>query len=259
MAIPPIKPPVVPVGVRPPVVQKDQRFLSFHLNPTGNVLDPNLLPDVHDSDGQVIGYLDSDRITNTVSAVDVGDSPNSNSGDPLRLAFIKLNNFMEASYWTNERIAKDLFSLDQGIYRLDQADSEIHRRIDQTDSDIRLLFQRTDSDNHEIQALKTYLENTLDSEYVKNAQMLAYIEGRLDSDERAIQDVSDRLTKSVSTPGTNFPTNPPPGDGLMFFKTNDRGLYIWDDVGANNWVKIGDITLNTGTNQWQFQTDGGTY
>ena len=40
--------------------------------------------------------------------VDVGDSPNSNTGDPLRLAFVKINNFIEASYWTSAAIDSEL-------------------------------------------------------------------------------------------------------------------------------------------------------
>lgn len=256
---PPVRALVLPVGDRPAPAQKKQRYLTFHLAPTGNILDSDLLPDVLDSDGNIVGYLDSERIriTNTTTVVDVGDSPNSNSGDPLRLAFIKINNFMEASYWTNRRVAEDLHDLDRGIYRLDQSDSDIYYRLDAVDSDLRELFKRTDSDDIEIQALKTYLENLLDSEYGASREFDYYLENRLDSDEIAIQALSTRLTKSVSTPDSSFPVVT--SDGLLFFKTDDRGLYIYDDVGASGWVQIGMLGLNTGTNLWQFQTDGGTF
>lgn len=89
----------------------ENRNLRAHLNPTGNLTDPLLLPDVIDHDGNILNTLSTKRILNSVSAVDIGDSPNSNTGDPLRLAFIKLNNFMEASYWTSDSVDSEIHQI----------------------------------------------------------------------------------------------------------------------------------------------------
>lgn len=84
------------------------RRLEDHLYPKGSPSDSTLTPSVLDSDGATVGYESSKRKTSEVTVVNVGDSANSNTGDPLRTAFIKVNNFIEASYWTNETVATDL-------------------------------------------------------------------------------------------------------------------------------------------------------
>lgn len=81
--------------------------LSDFLNPKGNLNDNTKFPDVLDSDGTVLSYTSTNRKTSESTVVDLGDSPNSNTGDPLRLAFIKVNNFMEASYWSSQNDAKE--------------------------------------------------------------------------------------------------------------------------------------------------------
>ena len=85
------------------------RRLDFHLYPQGrSVSEPDLIPNVQDSDGNIIQYTSSNRITSESTVVDIGTSPNSNDGDPLRTAFIKINNFIEAEYLTNEIIDQEL-------------------------------------------------------------------------------------------------------------------------------------------------------
>ena len=56
------------------------------------------VPVVKDADGNPVSYLNGNLLTDTFTTVNLGDTPNSNNGDPLRLAFAKINNFMEASY-----------------------------------------------------------------------------------------------------------------------------------------------------------------
>ena len=86
-------------------------------------LDPNSLttaPSVYDKDGAVVTYSGPNKITTDTVVVDLGDSPNSNTGDPLRLAFIKINNFIEASYHVNRVIDSEIQVLstviDGGFY-----------------------------------------------------------------------------------------------------------------------------------------------
>lgn len=75
------------------------RHLTSHLQPSGANNPPVL-----DSDGQEVRYTGVNRITDEGTVVDIGTSPNSNDGDPLRTAFLKINNFIEASYWTNSEV-----------------------------------------------------------------------------------------------------------------------------------------------------------
>jgi len=89
------------------------RRLDYHLNPKGrSVSEPNLIPNVLDSDGGIIQYTSNKRRTSESTVVDIGTSPNANDGDPLRTAFIKINNFIEADYITNEIIDQELNRLE---------------------------------------------------------------------------------------------------------------------------------------------------
>lgn len=86
------------------------------LYPKGvSAADPNTMPSVLDSDGIAIDYFDAKRKTSEATAVDIGDSPNTNTGDALRTAFIKINNFMEANYWWSEHLNAKLDDLDSDI------------------------------------------------------------------------------------------------------------------------------------------------
>lgn len=69
------------------------------LYPQGNATEgPLVIPDVLDSDGNEVFFTDPRRFVSQVTGVDVGDSPNSNTGDPLRTAFVKIDNIVEALY-----------------------------------------------------------------------------------------------------------------------------------------------------------------
>ena len=87
--------------------------LQDHLYPRGaSALDPNTMPSVLDSDGAQVTYYGTNRITSESTVVDLGDAPNSNTGDALRTAFIKINNFIEASYWNNDAVVQKLGEID---------------------------------------------------------------------------------------------------------------------------------------------------
>lgn len=90
--------------------------LSNYLLPSPATRVPNVL----DENGTIVPYNSPDRMTNENTVVDLGDSPNSNTGDPLRVAFVKINNFIEASYQVNKAIDSEiqilLDSVDGGIY-----------------------------------------------------------------------------------------------------------------------------------------------
>ena len=89
------------------------RRLDFHLYPQGrSASEPNLIPNVKDSDGNVVQYTSNDRITTESTVVDIGTSPNANDGDPLRTAFVKINNFIEAEYITSEILDQELNRLE---------------------------------------------------------------------------------------------------------------------------------------------------
>lgn len=69
------------------------------LFPQGNKTSgPTVIPDVLDSDGNPVFFTDTRRFVSQATSVDVGDSPNSNTGDPLRTAFVKIDNIVEALY-----------------------------------------------------------------------------------------------------------------------------------------------------------------
>lgn len=83
--------------------------LEAHLYPRGkSAIEPDTMPSVLDSDGDEVMYYGGNRITSESTVVDLGDAPNSNTGDALRTAFIKINNFMEANYWVNDSINQKL-------------------------------------------------------------------------------------------------------------------------------------------------------
>jgi hypothetical protein len=107
--------------------------LSDHLYPKGkSVSEPNVMPNVLDSDSNPIDYYSSERKTTEATVVNIGSSPNSNDGDPLRTAFGKINNFMEASYWVNESLNEELANITTNIERN-------FTRIIDNDSDILIL------------------------------------------------------------------------------------------------------------------------
>ena len=89
------------------------RRLDFHLFPKGrSATEPDLIPNVKDSDGNIIQYTSAARRTTESTVVDFGSAPNSNDGDALRTSFIKINNFIEAEYITNEIIDQELNRLE---------------------------------------------------------------------------------------------------------------------------------------------------
>ena len=86
------------------------------LNPRGkSAALPNVMPSVLDSDGKEVSYFSGKRKTTEATVVDIGDSPNSNTGDALRTAFIKINNHMEAVYWWSEHLNQTLQDLPGGV------------------------------------------------------------------------------------------------------------------------------------------------
>ena len=89
------------------------RRLDYHLFPKGrSASQPDLIPNVIDSDTGIVQYTSANRITTESTVVDIGTSPNSNDGDPLRTAFVKINNFMEAEYRTSEILDQELNRLE---------------------------------------------------------------------------------------------------------------------------------------------------
>lgn len=98
------------------------RLLSAHLNPRGDLADSEQIASVYDSDGNVLQYSSANRITSESTVVNIGSGPNTNDGDALRTAFIKINNFMEANYWANKKIADELATIEA---RLDAIETRL--------------------------------------------------------------------------------------------------------------------------------------
>ena len=88
----------------------DKRRLDFHLQPAGNL--NGVLPSVKDSEGDSVLYTALNRITDETTVVDIGTSPNANDGDPIRTAYIKINNFIEAMYHTNYEMVDQMNELE---------------------------------------------------------------------------------------------------------------------------------------------------
>ncbi|MCG7944881.1 MAG: hypothetical protein N0C84_00895 [Candidatus Thiodiazotropha taylori] len=71
------------------------------------------VPLVYDHGGTPVSKVNGNLLTDTYTAVDLGDTPNSNNGDPLRLAFAKINNFVEAVYHYTDDLHDSVQTIDQ--------------------------------------------------------------------------------------------------------------------------------------------------
>ena len=105
--------------------------LTDHLWPKGRSLtEPDLMPNVLDSDGAEVFYTSDKRKTTDATVVNLGSSPNANNGDPLRTAFSKINNFIEASYWANDGINAKFRDIDsefrEGIFIYTDSDERVN-------------------------------------------------------------------------------------------------------------------------------------
>ena len=132
------------------------RRLDRHLNP--NVQNPQVL----DSDGAIVRVGSDDRITDNRLAVNLGSSPNSNDGDPLRTAFSKINNFIEASYWTSDAVDASLRQLNQNGPFLgvrDYADFPVVFEPALETSDIRIGVLKTDIEANTINSFSALYQN----------------------------------------------------------------------------------------------------
>ena len=103
--------------------------LEKHLYPRGrSVTEPTLMPNVLASEGDIVTFNSPRRLTTEATVVNLGDAPNSNNGDPLRTAFAKINNFIEASYWVNDSINEKFQEIDselrEGIFIYGDLDSD---------------------------------------------------------------------------------------------------------------------------------------
>lgn len=228
------------------------RRLEDHLYPKGTLADPNITPSVLDSEGSTVSYTSSKRKTSEQTVVDLGDSANSNTGDPLRTAFTKINNFIEASYWTNETVATDL---DRFEARLDSDETEIQRLKTEFnelfDSEYRknaewfaYAQQKFDSDSLALQAAKTHLEQKFDSEYANNRDQWNLIYQRLDSDQLAIQQLQATVDGIQDSDAFSFPlgdsaARPTPGEtGMARFNTDTNSF---EGYNGTAWTSLGGL------------------
>ena len=82
-------------------------LLSDYLTRSGSINRPSLTDPANSS----AAVSENDYIVNNNTRVNVGSSPNANDGDPLRTAFQKMNNFIEAVYRVNRNINTDITTL----------------------------------------------------------------------------------------------------------------------------------------------------
>lgn len=173
----------------------DAADLVNRLSPKGN----SQLPSVLDAEGNEITYFNPNRITDETAVVDIGDSPNSNTGDPLRTAFIKMNNFIEAVYQQNVLLQAKLDQIDSDmIYfkrRLDGPDVEdadgITKTPDQNPLSIEEDFEAyKTAQDASFAALKLTVDaavvtaNSHDADIVKMRQDLTDAESRISTLEQ---------------------------------------------------------------------------
>lgn len=202
--------------------------LEFHLYPKGrSAAEPDLMPSVKDGDGVTVLFTSEKRKTTEASVVNLGDSPNSNNGDPLRTAFAKINNFIEASYWTNESINKKFNDIDsefrEGIFIYTDSDERVNlslldnsklyfrgtpNQIEMNithsnssnnphdfDSEISLNFQLTEQ--VDISTLRVFENAQFDSDVNVKGRMFVDSDVVLSADLRVDSDVIIKGTLSV--------------------------------------------------------------
>lgn len=72
------------------------------------------IPPVNDPSGNPVTQITKESDESV--SVDVGSSPNSNTGDPLRIAFVKINNFIEAGYQQSIAMDAKFRNYDSDLY-----------------------------------------------------------------------------------------------------------------------------------------------
>lgn len=209
----------------------DNRNLKAHMWPDGNLSNPSSLPDIYDNSGQIV--TNDTRILSNSSAIDIGDSPNSNTGDPLRLAFIKVNNFMEAMYWTNSAIDSDITEIKTDVNNFTLG-----------------LDSKLDSEYARVNAVIKALDMELDSEYTARIANQVVQQMSLDSDSIVIQAIQSFGYIASSTAPAS-PTN-----GRLWFDTTNDTFNLYSSA-AGGWLNVGSVTNTSGS--FLFSTDGGSF
>lgn len=232
------------------------RNLKAHMWHSGNLSNPDTLPDVYDNEGQIV--TKDTRLLSNSSAVDVGDSPNSNTGDPLRLAFIKVNNFMEASFWTNTAIDSDITEVKTDINNVlvtldSKLDSEYARVNSVINNVLVTLDSKLDSEYARVNSVIKSLDLELDSEYAARIANQIAQQISLDSDSIVIQKLAG-LSSQYST-GTASQASPLV-NGVMWYDTTNSILKIYNSA-SSAWIDVGSVSNASGS--YQFSTDGGSF
>lgn len=139
--------------------------LPNYLFPKGRSdIEPDLMPNVLDSDGNPVLFTSVKRKTTEGTVVDLGSSPNSNNGDPLRTSFAKVNNFMEAVYWWDEGINQKFRDIDselrEGIFiYLDSETGKDSERYNISLLDNSKLFFKGTQNQIELSGSRTHSPN----------------------------------------------------------------------------------------------------
>ena len=139
--------------------------LPNYLFPKGrSEIEPDLMPNVLDSDGNPVLFTSAKRKTTEGTVVDLGASPNSNNGDPLRTSFAKVNNFMEAVYWWDEGINQKFRDIDselrEGIFiYLDSETGKDSERYNISLLDNSKLFFKGTQNQIELSGSRTHSPN----------------------------------------------------------------------------------------------------
>lgn len=241
--------------------------LTDHLYPKGrSAAEPDLMPNVLDSDGQIITFTSTKRKTSESTVVNLGDSPNSNNGDPLRTAFAKINNYMEAGYWVNEGINHKFAEIDSdlrsGVKFFTDSDERYSAsildaskvRFSGTPNQIQVKGSRVHSANNphdfdseititvglasdlKVHNLQVYTSAVFDSDIVVSGSLT--VQGTtttLNTQNLEIEDNVVVLNKSTTVPQTPVAGN---NSGFIFTRydsdtvssTNYNGIAVWDEA-----------------------------
>ena len=242
--------------------------LEFHLYPKGrSSTEPDLMPSVLDSEGNSVLFTSAKRKTTEATVVDLGDSPNSNNGDPLRTAFAKINNFIEASYWTNESINQKFRDIDSELNEGISIYTDSDQRVDiSLLENTKLKFSGTDNQiETNIQSIKSLSNTTnFDSEVIINFQLASTLEVEILNVNEFFSIVDSDGNVRVSYSTVDYPTTLNErlqngtdavfniGTNVVLGRDSDDVLIVNSRI-ASNLIPYGDEIYNLGDsdNKWR--------
>lgn len=239
-----------------------------HLYPRGrSETEPDLIPSVKDSDGQSVLYNSSKRKTTESTVVNLGTSPNSNDGDPLRTSFAKVNNFIEASYWVNESINQKFREIDselrEGVHIYTDSDERVNvSLLDNTKLYLRgnpnqvdVNITRVKSPNNPFDwdsevSININLSETVDINTLNIGEFFSIFDS--DGIERVSYKTVDYPTTHDERPASGVDAEFKIASNVVLGRDSDDVLIVNSRV-ASNFIPYGDenYSLGDSDNKWK--------